>query len=239
MFLSLSLASIARRNQSRKPRSRMSKGTPARNSRNVAFRPPSLASSSSTFRHVSASWCSFFARWAFEPPQPPVRLPLGLGDGLKHVHRLKAHRGHHILFADDVVQPSTLGVDRHGAVAQARAHPVDPLLTCALAAARGRRGCRLRDGCSGFWLRGDRALHRASFRQRHIGSGHGRPALERQADPALRLLGDRAKLARAVAEIGGEGAERIGLLAEPGLPRDAARRPRTAARPSAPRSDSA
>ena len=44
------------------------------------------------------------------------------------------------------------------------------------------------------------------------------PRSERQADPALRLLGDRAKLARAVAEVGGEGAERGGLLADPAEP---------------------
>ena len=59
-----------------------------------------------------------------------------------------------------------------------------------------------------------REVRRGFFRQRRSGDEHDRPAVERKADPALRLLGDRAKLARAIAKIGGEGAERGGLLTE-------------------------
>ena len=67
-------------------------------------------------------------------------------------------------------------------------------------------------------LRGVRAVSRAFYRRRRIGGGHGRPAIERKADPALRLLGDRAQLAWALAAVGGEGAQRRRLLSEPAEP---------------------
>ena len=106
-------------------------------------------------------------------------------------------------------------------VAESCPQPVDPLPARGLAADRGgwcapgdRRGL----GRRGLWLRGDRGVRGGFFRRRRSGGGHSRPAIEGQADPALRLAGDRAKLARAVAEVGGEGAERGGLLADPAEP---------------------
>ena len=85
--------------------------------------------------------------------------------------------------------------------------------------ARGRAWAWTRGlGRRGLWFRGGRAVRCGFFRRRRSGNGHGRPAVEREADPALRVLGDRAKLARALAEVGGEGAERGGFLAEPAEP---------------------
>ena len=135
--------------------------------------------------------------------------------------RLEAGGGYHVRFAGDVVQPGAGDVDRHGAVAKPRPHPVDPLPARALAADCRRRcplGRGLGLGGRGLWLRGVRGVRRGFFRRLQIGGGHGRPAIERQADPALRLLGDRAQLARPVAEVGGEGVERGGLLTEPAEP---------------------
>ena len=125
-------------------------------------------------------------------------------------------RGHRVRLALDVVQPGAGGFDRHGAVAKPRPQPVHPPPARALAADRGQRcahGGRL--GRRGLRLRSVRAVRSRFFRRRQNGAGHGRPAVEREADPAHRLLGDCAKLARAVAEVGGEGAERGGFLAEP------------------------
>ena len=47
---------------------------------------------------------------------------------------------------------------------------------------------------------------------------HSHPAIERQADPALHLLGNYAKLACGLAEIGSEGAERRSFPDEPAEP---------------------
>ena len=47
-------------------------------------------------------------------------------------------------------------------------------------------------GRRGLWLRGVRSVRRVFFRHRHTAGGRSRPALERQAGPALCLLGDRA-----------------------------------------------
>ena len=63
----------------------------------------------------------------------------GRGEVPSGGERLESGRGHHVRLARDVVQPSAGGVDRHGAVAKPRPHPVDPLPACALAAERGRR----------------------------------------------------------------------------------------------------
>ena len=103
----------------------------------------------------------------------------GRGERAHGGEPLEAGRGHNVRFAGDVVQPAAGGVDRNGAAAQTRPHPVDPLPARALAADHGRRcpsGGGLGLDCRALWLRGVWAVRCAFFCRRRIGDGHRRSA---------------------------------------------------------------